>query len=126
MLDFILSRRMSVAAAFTEEHILKRQKQIDLVYASEAYKNFAKNNPGKKLPRAPDPSAPDSKRQFEGRIKAWKRQLSGTADNEYLYIKGPVTLYPRNPEDLQQCEEIKAMNPPNSVKIHWVKETLSN
>ena len=71
---------MSLPAADYQRQLEWRIKQVAIGKASEAYKRFASSFPydirRKDHPRTPDPyDARNSKRQFEGRVKAWKRQI---------------------------------------------------
>ena len=57
----------------------QRQKQIDLGKNTLAYERYARDvkrhNRQRGDPRTPDITEPDSKRQFDGRVKEWRRKL---------------------------------------------------
>ena len=64
----------------TDPHKLQqRQKQIDLGKNTLAYERYARDvkrhNRQRGDPRTPDITEPDSKRQFDGRVKEWRRKL---------------------------------------------------
>lgn len=64
----------------TDPHKLQqRQKQIDLGKNTLAYERYARDvkrhNRQRGDPRTPDITEPDSKRQFDGRVKDWRRKL---------------------------------------------------
>ena len=66
--------------AFTEHMISQRMTQIRIGKETQGYKNYLEKvkvrysrNPDH--PSTPDPYAPDSKRQFDGRLKVWRRKL---------------------------------------------------
>jgi hypothetical protein len=71
---------MALPVADYERQLQWRIKQVEIGKASEAYvlytSSYPPNTRGRGHPRTPDPyDARSSKRQFEGRIKAWKRQI---------------------------------------------------
>ena len=119
-----------MAQAFTEHTVAQRKKQIDIGKATEGYKNYleaarSRNPRHADPPRTPDPYAPDSNRQFDGRLRVWRQKLreyeqkSAARDdeNDIIEIKGPVTLVVRNAQDELEALEIQRNNPPGSVSI---------
>ena len=66
--------------AFTEKTVAQRMTQIRIGKETQGYKNYlekvkVRNPRNPDHPSTPDPYAPDSKRQFDGRLKVWRRKL---------------------------------------------------
>ena len=111
---------------FSEETVEQRKKQIKIGKETAGYKRYIeivpiRNRKNPKHPSTPDPYAPDSKRQFDGRLKAWRRILKEYEESkpeiEWAYLPAPVTLRVENSEDEREAFEIQANNAPGSVKI---------
>ena len=141
--------RAPIKEAFTEHMVKQRIKQLEIGKQTEGYKVYISritkrhpNNP--EHPRTPDPYAPDSKRQFDGRVKAWRAKLKNyenienqhqntfqemeallvakpnlvSSDSEdEVRVSGPVTLYACSEGDLKEAEMISRGNPRGSVII---------
>jgi len=70
----------TMLSKITDPHKLsQRQKQIDMGKNTIAYERYAqdvkKRERTRELPHTPDIAEPDSKRQFDGRVREWRRRL---------------------------------------------------
>ena len=78
---------MSTTREQYERQLCWRMKQVSIGKATDSYQQYSISVPIRNR-RMEDPHTPDpydarmSKRQFEGRIKAWKRSLQDTFPGE--------------------------------------------
>ena len=127
----------SAETAFSEHTVSQRLKQVQLVKTNhQGYKNYLASVPKRDPrnpdhPRTPDPYAPDSKRQFDGRMKAWRAKLKeydarpATPEplDPVIEIPGPVTLRVCNSDDEREALEIQSNNPAGAVNIIYERLT---